>query len=82
MASISGRVTSDGAGIPDAWIFLEDVEARSEANGSYTITGPAGSASMAVFKEGFRPQVRPIEVPASGGLTEDFELERNPLYDE
>ncbi len=82
MASISGNVTSDGAAVPRAWIFLEDSETRTDDKGNYSAKAPAGAASIVVFKEGFRTQVRPVEVPASGRLTEDFELEPNLLYAE
>ncbi len=82
MASISGNVTSDGAAVPRAWIFLDDSETRADDNGRYSAKAPAGATSIVVFKEGYRTQLRPVEVPASGRLTEDFELEPNPLYDE
>ncbi len=80
MTTISGTVTSDGAGLPSAWVFLAASEARTDDHGGYTMTAAAGTETMVVFKEGFRTQVRPIEVPAEGELTESFELEPNPLY--
>ena len=80
MTTISGTVTHDGEGLPGAWVFLADSEARTDGNGGYTLTAPAGPETMVVFKEGFRTEARPIEVPASGRLTESFELAPNPLY--
>ena len=42
-ATIDGRVTTDGAGIPGASVFLGDREVRTDNDGNYTILdAPAG----------------------------------------
>ncbi|HEX9736274.1 MAG TPA: TonB-dependent receptor [Thermoanaerobaculia bacterium] len=80
-ATISGTVAIDGDGIPGAAIFLGDREVRSGADGAYSIVdAAAGAGTLVVFAEGFRTETRPVEVPASGTLTEDFELVPDLLY--
>lgn len=80
-ATVSGSVTTDGVGIPGASIFFGDREVRSGTDGNYSLLeAPAGPNTLIVFAEGFRTETRPVEVPASGTLTEDFALVPDLLY--
>lgn len=80
-ATVSGNVTTEGVGIPGASVFLGDREVRTDAAGNYTILdAAAGPNTLIVFSEGFRTETRPVDVPASGTLTEDFALVPDLLY--
>lgn len=80
-ATVSGQVTVGGVAIPGASVFLGDTETRTDDAGNYSIeNAPAGPNSLVVFAEGFRTETRTVEVPASGTLSESFELEPDLLY--
>ncbi len=81
-ATITGTVTSpDGQPLEGVTIFVESVEARTGADGRYTVSpAPTGQQVLVVFAEGYRTDNRPVDVGPEGSLTEDFVLEVDFLY--
>ena len=80
-ATIEGQVSTEGVGIPGASVFIGDREVRTDTDGNYTILdAAAGAETLVVFSEGFRTETRPVEVPDSGTLMENFELVPDLLY--
>jgi outer membrane receptor protein involved in Fe transport len=79
--TVSGTVTAGGEAVAAASVFLGDSEVATDAAGGYSIAdAPAGAQTLIVFKEGYRTETRPVTVPGTGSLSEDFQLAPDLLY--
>ncbi|MDQ3248904.1 MAG: carboxypeptidase regulatory-like domain-containing protein, partial [Chloroflexota bacterium] len=79
-ATVSGFVRSNNVPVADALIFVEaqpTVNARSQADGSYTLALPVGTHDLVVQRAGQRVLHTMITLGADG-LTQDFALQAAP----
>ena len=84
-ATISGRVTGQGAGLAAATVTLGDLGlgALTREDGRYVILVPSGrvtrqSVVISARRVGYKPLSTRITI-VSGNITQDFALESNPL---
>jgi 5-hydroxyisourate hydrolase-like protein (transthyretin family) len=80
-ATVRGRVTAEGAGVADAYVYggvdpgRTEVTATTDENGDYELKGlPAGAITVQVTKRGYQAARRAVD--AAPGARVDFALTR------
>ena len=84
-ATVTGRVTSEGAPVPSVTISIPELGLGTLTNdaGRYTITVPAArvqgqTVAVLARRVGYRPQTVRVAITA-GTVTQDFDIAANPL---
>ncbi len=79
-ATLSGAVTSGGAGVVGATVECQGKTATTGAGGAYTISGLiAGAATVNVSATGYWPESKPVTLAAGAGNAQNVALIAQPV---
>lgn len=79
--TVQGQIRYENLAIQSALVAIAGQQALTAGDGRYSIEAvPAGTRTITVTAGGYRTERRQIEVPATGVVTQDFQLNLDLLF--